>query len=52
MTKEFLEGTIKIDPSSMTIEELIENRNKYQKIVDILSHEITIRKICEHKYKK
>ncbi len=52
MTKEFFGGTIKIDTSSMTIEELIENRNEYQKIADVLSHEITMRKICEHKHKK
>ena len=47
----FFDGSVKIDISSMTTEELIKYRNNLQLIVDQLTHDIRIRKMCEHKHK-
>ena len=47
----FLEGSVEVDTSSMTTEELKEFIDKHQQVVDTLTHTIRLRKICEQKHK-
>lgn len=47
----FLENSVKINTSSMTTEELEQFRNKLLDVVDTLTHEIRVRKMCEHKHR-
>lgn len=46
----FLEVSVKVDTSSMTTEELEQCRNKLLTVVDSLTHEIRVRKMCECKH--
>lgn len=46
----FLEDGVEMDTSSMTTEELKEFIDKYQQVVDVLTHELRVRKMCEHKH--
>ncbi|MGN1297450.1 MAG: hypothetical protein ACI4VH_03340 [Clostridia bacterium] len=47
----FLEGGVEMDTSSMTTEKLKEFIDKHQQIVDALTHEFCVRKMCEHKHR-
>ena len=42
---------VKIDTSKMTLAELKEFRDEFQKVLDNLNHEIMSRMISEHKHK-
>lgn len=46
----FLEGSVKVDTSSMTTEELEQFRNNLLRVVDSFTHEIRVRKVCAHKH--
>lgn len=46
----FLEDGVEMDTSSMTKEKLKEFIDKHQQVVDVLTHELRVRKMCEHKH--